>query len=136
MTPTKPASNYDIACCVGKCQPILWSALKAQRDASETWSLRDEQEEAFLVAGLWLREDGVLEAWFLVREDAAKHLPSIVKAIRLTIERSSYDRIECRIATNAGARIARLCGFQRFETINGVETWRWGSCLAEATTEQ
>ncbi|WP_096175306.1 hypothetical protein [Cohaesibacter sp. ES.047] len=125
MKIVSPASNYDIACCVGRCQSIVWQCLKAQRAMSDTWALRGDDGEAVIVAGLWLRGDGIAEAWFLARPAASHHLKLIVRAIRLTLQRAPYAEIEVRIATKAGARIARLCGFSLHDTFQGVEIWRY-----------
>ncbi|PLW77885.1 hypothetical protein [Cohaesibacter celericrescens] len=129
MKIVSPASNYDIACCIGRCQSIVWLCLKAQRDVSETWALRDENGEAVIMAGLWPRQDGVVEAWFLARPEAQRHLKRIVRAIRLTLKRKAYAEIEVRIVTKAGARIARLCGFSLHDTFDGAEIWRHGRTI-------
>ena len=126
MKVVSPASNYDIACCLGRCQAIVWQCLKVQRDVSETWALRADNGEAVIVAGLWHRQDGGVEAWFLAQEGASHHLKLIVRSIRLTLMAKAYPEIEVRIATRAGARIARLCGFSLHENAAGMEIWRYG----------
>lgn len=125
MTFVSPASNYDIACCLGQCQTITWQCLKAQRDVSQTWSLRNGKGEAVIVAGLWQRDDGSHEAWFIANKEAAHHLKCLIRFIRLTLRAKSYPEIEVRIATRAGARIAQLCGFQLLMIRRGVEIWRY-----------
>ncbi len=126
-----PASRYDVACCLGKCQSIVWQCLKLQLELSQTWALRDETGEAVIVAGLWPREDGKTEAWFLARPAAERYMKQIIRTIRLTLEGTAYPEIEVRIATKAGARIARLCRFSLGEKQEiGVETWSWQNSLA------
>ena len=105
---------------------IVWQCLKAQRAVSETWALSDDNGEAVIVAGLWLRSDDIAEAWFLARPEAAKYLRRIVRHIRLTLARSPYAEIEVRITTRAGAHIARLSGFTLAEITSGMEIWRYG----------
>nr|WP_321482710.1 hypothetical protein [uncultured Cohaesibacter sp.] len=105
---------------------IVWQCLKAQRAVSLTWALSGDDGEAVIVAGLWMRSDGIAEAWFLARPEAAKYLRRIVRHIRLTLARSPYAEIEVRITTRAGAHIARLSGFTLAEITSGMEIWRYG----------
>lgn len=121
-----PASRYDLATCMGPCEMMAWQCAKLQIEAGDSWSLRDDEGHTLAVAGLFPNADGSAEGWFMVHDQASKHIRLIIKHIRLTLLSSSYPHIQVFTTTKAGARIAALCGLEFLEIRSGMEVWHYG----------
>jgi hypothetical protein len=107
----QPAELTDLAVCLGSVDPLIWQATRHQWEIGPSWALCEGPESpALAVGGLVAEGHGRAEAWFLTTPQACRHLRAIVRFTRLTFRRSPYRLIGVIVGTDAGARLARLCG--------------------------
>lgn len=131
-----PCTVADLAECVGALSGNDWAMTKAALLMGPSWVLRHASGAAIACGGFApLLEPGTAESWFAVSRHgwARQHLRRVVRSIALTLPQSGYSAIRAVTITPAGARIAAMAGFERFDTAGSVEVWIWlarSNCLA------
>ena len=126
-----------MALLAGANQPVLWDIAREMRSAGRSWALR-EDGETIVIAGLYPMDDGRAEAWFGVAPAAARHMPLIIRNMRLTIENSGYREIVTVARTRQGEIIARRLGFRFVQetTFGDLMLWQTSLVAAAATTDR
>jgi hypothetical protein len=115
-----------------------WAMTRAALLVGPSWVLRAASGAAIACGGFApLLEPGTAESWFAVSAHgwARQHMRQVVRAIALTLSQSGYSAIRAVTITPAGARIAALAGFERFDAAGSAEVWIWlarSNCLASA----
>lgn len=102
-----PASIMDLATCAGTCSPFKWGAIRSQAERGRTWVLRDDAGEAIACGGIM--SDG--GAWFIAAPAASSRLVALVRAVRRILAGNVPAVVLVEVKTPAGARLARLVGF-------------------------
>ncbi|MEQ9247329.1 MAG: hypothetical protein RLO21_15195, partial [Nitratireductor sp.] len=109
-----PANLIDFAELVQARSRLMWSVAREMYDGGETWSVRHD-DALLMVGGLYPFDPETGEAWFCAAPEAAPHMLSLIRAIRLTLWRSRYREIVTLVQSDAGRRIARAVGFSFFK---------------------
>ncbi|MET3601043.1 hypothetical protein [Martelella mangrovi] len=117
-----PATIFDMADMADAHTQIHWAIAKQMWSHGETHVLREDGKPICLF-GIY-PNDGWAEAWFSVRPECARHMGLIVRHGRLTLDAAPYPAIVTFCATDAGRRLARLCGFRFVEHWNNTELWQ------------
>lgn len=122
-----PADIFDVADLSGAISQIEWAIAKQMWVYGETFVLKNDGKPIGL-CGLYPNETGA-EAWFCVGPETAEIMLPLVRRIRLTLDAAPYPAITAFCATEAGQRIAALCGFRFVRHIGNVQMW----CRDEST---
>lgn len=102
-----PSSLVDLAECCGSGSPFRWAAVRGQAERGLSWSLLDE-------AGTALAAGGVLPGggcWFVAAPAVGRHMLEMVRIAGRVLD-TIPGPLAVDVRTEAGARIARLCGFR------------------------
>ncbi|TRL39836.1 hypothetical protein FNA46_07835 [Rhizobium straminoryzae] len=129
-----PATLLDIADIHGCMSPLVWDICREMRRNGRTWSLRIDGD-LIGVFGTYGDEKGA-EAWFAVRPAASRHMLFLCRQIRLTLASLDYPEIVVFCETEAGRRIAALCGFQFAAHFEQREIWRYGKSDRRGVAEE
>lgn len=122
-----PSTIIDLADMAEQLQAsrVHWGIIRQAHSDGQTWTLR-QAGEVIGVAGLWPIGPGQAEAWFHFRPAAARNMLGIVRAIRLTMDRSPYSAIVTLAKSEAGRRTARAAGFAFAGHSDFGEVWAYG----------
>lgn len=132
VTVSSPATIFDLADIAESAKPMSrdhWAVLKQAAQMGETFVFR-AGDQLIGVAGLIALEplaDRGAEAWFFFdRQHAPAQMVGLLRAIRLTLARSSYRAIVTLCTSRAGARVARAAGFEKGAERPEGEIWYAG----------
>ncbi|MGX1496879.1 hypothetical protein ACSSV1_001915 [Labrenzia sp. MBR-25] len=117
-----PATLPDMAELGGARTRVHWAILREMWSGGQTWAFR-EGEDLVGIAGIYPIADGVGEAWFNLAPAIGRNLPSLFRAIRLTLQTADYREIVVICTTRAGKVMARRCGFSFSERCDYGEIW-------------
>lgn len=117
------ATLLDLADLAGRCDMMHWLTLKEMRRNGDTWSLR-LGEQLLGVVGVY-RSSFANEAWFAIRPQAGPHMLYLTRRIRLTLDARKYPDLVTVCRSEAGKRIARMCGFRFSLLAQNLEIWEW-----------
>lgn len=130
-----PASYFDMAQCVGSCRQIDWKLIKHQLAIGSSFSLK-QNDAVIACAGIVPVSLDLAEVWFMPGPKAASGLLAVARATRLTLSRSPYAEHYALVRSSAGARLARLIGFERAGKRDGMEVWICRGCSEVAATRK
>lgn len=121
------ANVVDLAALGGARSRREWAILQEMRHGGRIWAARKDGKAIALGCLYPLPgPDESAEACFMVGADAAPHLRTLIRAMRLTIDASSYRSIVAICRTREGARIARALGFEHRADCDLGEVWGYG----------
>ncbi len=137
MRITSPATRMEMARAMGVRNPVLISDFYNQLDISDSWALYTNQKEFIGVGGVCRPDpERPMQVWLLLSEAARKHMLTVIRAIRLTLAAAPYDHLECQAHTQAGGRIAAMCGLTLDRIENNTEIWTCHSSSCPSETNQ
>ena len=105
---------YDLAEMLGQTTMLEWVVAKSQQAASDTFTFHRDGRLLGLF-GIHPVSPGLGEVWFDIKPEAAPDMVYLARQFRLTLTASRYPAFVTVVRTDAGARIARACGFRLFE---------------------
>lgn len=116
-----PATPVDLAEVFGRRDVAMWHAGLRQIAGGPSWAAR--VDGAAIAIGGYCRDAQCWEGWFWTSPAAASHLSTIIRTARLTLRSLGDDPVYVVARSRAGRRIARLVGFEAYDTLNGREVW-------------
>lgn len=109
------ADVVDVADMLGVTTRFAWIVSRMQLEQS-TMVRRFVRDGRLLgLFGLYPVSMDLGECWFDVKPEAAPDMLWIARQVRLTLTGTPYPALVTVVRTQAGARIARACGFDFFE---------------------
>lgn len=131
-----PATIFDMADMSQGISRLQWRITNETFRNGQCFALR-AGDELIALAGLYPLPDGGAEGWFRFRrEQASKHIPGIIRCVRLTLAQSAYRAVVTVVATEAGARFARASGFVFAKDSPDGEVWAYGGLPGRRTLEE
>lgn len=120
-----PARLVDLMALSRRVSSIQWQVLRECWGRGFTWVWRDGDDPIALTMLDPLPRGG-FEANFVFAAEAGPHMRRIVRDVRLTLENGPYSGTVTVCATDAGKRMAKLCGLHPEAQTSYGEVWVHG----------